>query len=73
MAATAASQAFSHCAYSYWSKSLQAYCAAATAPVSVHVHNYSGFAVRSCAEGESVAVEGGGVMFVLGADAWSSS
>jgi hypothetical protein len=50
-----------------WTTALQAYCAASAEPVSVHVHNYSGFAVRQCGSGKS------DVKFVLGADAWSSS
>ena len=65
--AAAAAQLPSPVVRSGWTTALQAYCAASAAPVSVHVHNYSGFAVRQTGSGKS------DVKFVLGADAWSSS
>ena len=65
-------QPCSHTCRSSWTKSLQAYCAAAASPVNVHVHNYSGFAARRRALESDEVVENGGVTFVLGCDAWSS-
>jgi hypothetical protein len=50
---------------SSWTAPLRAYCAAYSTPASVHVHNYSAFAVRQR------VVEESEVVFVLGADAWS--
>jgi hypothetical protein len=50
---------------SLWTAPLQAYFSACSLPASVHLHNYSAFAVRQSFAKES------DVTFVMGPDAWS--